>query len=570
MDPAMLGPYRLVAVLSRGPSATVYRALDTSHDDREVALKVFAPPLSADAAFRERFRRDAGLLSALREPHVVPIHRYGEIDGALYLDMRLVRGPSLADILRTGPLDPARARVIGQQIAAATEALRRSGLGERPLDRSDVLLTGPRGREFVQLVGLGLGRPPAGARPAELADTLVRPLQGWSPPSRRRRRFVAVSAAVVTVAAVLATVIAVARGGLGAAEQPVAEGPRGLVATISDVARGVVDADTAALDGRRVLVAATADGNVRTWDLTTGEVVRPAIDGDAVAVGIVTLDGRTVVVARQRDTTVTVHDLATGAQVGPTIGTPMPVPGPGEPVPSVRRGPVTVELDGRPVIVTPQETGALVAGIAGSEPQIGLQTFSIPDGAPAGPPVSEDGYSIGYYSVTEIEGRPVAVSLVENGTVQARDLGTGSRVGVGTPPQPALLGSLTTAVRDAVPVAVTGGADNAVRIWDLRSGAQIGSPLIGHTDSVAGLATVRLENRTVVISTAGTYPEPERAEARFWDLATGAPLGRPLVDHPVAWMLAATTDVEPALLVAVPPDGPVTVWDAHQLIQEVP
>jgi hypothetical protein len=103
---AQFGPYRLAAVLSRGPSATVYRAHDTSHDDRVVALKVFGPELSANPAFRERFRRDAGRLSALREPHVVPIHRHGEIDGRLFLDMRLVRGPSLADVLRDGPLAP--------------------------------------------------------------------------------------------------------------------------------------------------------------------------------------------------------------------------------------------------------------------------------------------------------------------------------------------------------------------------------------------------------------------------------------------------------------------------------
>ena len=568
----MLGPYRLVAVLSRGPSATVYRALDTSHDDREVALKVFAPPLSADAAFRERFRRDAGLLSALREPHFVPIHRYGEIDGAVYLDMRLVRGPSLADTLRTGPLDPAQARAIGEQIAAATEAMRRGGLGHGPLDRSDVLLTGAPGREFVQLVGLGLGRPPSRAAPVVPAHTLVHPPDGWSPPAaepRGRRRTLAVSVAAVTAAATLvATAIAVTRGGTGPEQQPVVGGPLGLVATIDDMAGWAVDADTAELDGRRVLVAATARGGIHTWDLTTGEVVRPAIDSDAVAVDTATLDGRTIVVARRSDTTIAVHDLGTGAQVGPTVGTPMPVPGPGEPVDWVRRGPVTAELDGRPIIVTPQETGATVTGVIGPEPQIGLRAFSIPGGAPVGPLVSEDGRSIDDYSITEIDGRPVAVSIVGSGSVRARDLGTGAPVGVATPPQPAMVGSLATATRDGAPVAVTGSADNTVRIWDLRTGAQIGPPLNGHTDTVGPLGTVRLGNRTVVVSSAGTYPEPERAEARFWDLASGTPLGRPLDSHPLAWLHAVTSDREPALLVAVPPDGPVTVWDAQQLIQE--
>ncbi|TWF77846.1 hypothetical protein FHX44_113761 [Pseudonocardia hierapolitana] len=111
-----------------------------------MALKVFDQAPSAAPAFRARFRRDAGLLSALREPHVVPIHRHGEIDGRLYLDMRLVRGPSLDDVLRDGPPAPPRAEAIEGQIGAAMESLRRSGLGDRPLEGADVLLTGPPGR----------------------------------------------------------------------------------------------------------------------------------------------------------------------------------------------------------------------------------------------------------------------------------------------------------------------------------------------------------------------------------------------------------------------------------------
>jgi hypothetical protein len=74
----MFGPYRLDGLLGHGPSATVYRAVDSSHGNRVVALKV-SPQLSADAGFRERSRRDASVLGALREPRIVPIHRYGEL-----------------------------------------------------------------------------------------------------------------------------------------------------------------------------------------------------------------------------------------------------------------------------------------------------------------------------------------------------------------------------------------------------------------------------------------------------------------------------------------------------------
>jgi serine/threonine protein kinase len=75
------GPYRLVELLASSARASVHRAVDRRHDDRIVALKIFAPALSADPAFRARFRLDAAALSALREPHVVSVHTYGELAG---------------------------------------------------------------------------------------------------------------------------------------------------------------------------------------------------------------------------------------------------------------------------------------------------------------------------------------------------------------------------------------------------------------------------------------------------------------------------------------------------------
>ena len=83
----------------------VYRAYDTSHD-RVVALKLLAPHLSDDENYRARFRRECHLAARLREPHVIPIHRYGDIDGRLFLDMRLVEGRDLGSVLGDGPMPP--------------------------------------------------------------------------------------------------------------------------------------------------------------------------------------------------------------------------------------------------------------------------------------------------------------------------------------------------------------------------------------------------------------------------------------------------------------------------------
>ena len=83
----------------------VYQAYDLEHE-RTVALKLLGKHVAGDREFQERFRREAFNAARLRNPHIVPIHRYGEIDGRLYIDMRYVGGGDLADIIATGPLPP--------------------------------------------------------------------------------------------------------------------------------------------------------------------------------------------------------------------------------------------------------------------------------------------------------------------------------------------------------------------------------------------------------------------------------------------------------------------------------
>jgi len=187
----MFGPYRLEMRIASGPSATVWRARDTGHGDRTVAVKVFAPHLSYDPRFVAAFRSDAARFDALREPHIVPIHSYGQINGHLYLDMRLVEGPSFAEVVQRGPLDDYRSRTIVEQIDAATASMARGGLAHRFVGPSDVILTGTPGNgEFVQLVGLGIGRPPVGPHSTGRSMTpwlAEFDAKGTKAPRRRRR-----------------------------------------------------------------------------------------------------------------------------------------------------------------------------------------------------------------------------------------------------------------------------------------------------------------------------------------------------------------------------------------------
>jgi serine/threonine-protein kinase len=149
------GPYRLTRLLGRGGMGEVYEADDT-RKGRIVALKLISPELSNDPMYRTRMQREAGAAGRLTEPHVVPIHDYGEINGQLYLDMRLIDGESLAAVLkRTGPMSPPRAVAILRQVAAALDAAHANGVTHRDVKPENILITGD---DFAYLVDFGIAR----------------------------------------------------------------------------------------------------------------------------------------------------------------------------------------------------------------------------------------------------------------------------------------------------------------------------------------------------------------------------------------------------------------------------
>ena len=148
-----LGPYHLIRLIGRGGMGEVYEAEDTVKD-RIVALKLLPETLSHDPVLRTRLQREAHSAGRLQEPHVVPIHDYGEIDGLLYVDMRLIDGTNLHTMLtRYGPLTPARTVAIIRQIASALDAAHESGVMHRDVKPENILITRD---DFAYLVDFGI------------------------------------------------------------------------------------------------------------------------------------------------------------------------------------------------------------------------------------------------------------------------------------------------------------------------------------------------------------------------------------------------------------------------------
>ncbi|MBL1077967.1 serine/threonine protein kinase [Nocardia sp. 2] len=161
MEGTPFGRYRLLGLLGAGGMGQVYRAYDTG-TDRIVALKVLPPELAHDPTYRERFRREAQAAARLNEPHIIPIHGYGEIDGRLFLDMRLVEGTDLGTVLTEhGALSPEASVDYTAQIASALDAAHQAGLVHRDIKPSNIL-TAAGGFAYLIDFGIALGDGDAG------------------------------------------------------------------------------------------------------------------------------------------------------------------------------------------------------------------------------------------------------------------------------------------------------------------------------------------------------------------------------------------------------------------------
>jgi serine/threonine kinase PknH len=146
------GKYNITALLGKGGMGEVYEAYDTDKG-RPVALKILADQFSNDVTFRKRFQRESHAAAILQEPHVIPIHDWGEIDGSLYIDMRLVHGQTLDELIAKGPLEPSRAVAIIGQVGAALDAAHAEGLMHRDVKPHNIIVTSA---DFAYLVDFGI------------------------------------------------------------------------------------------------------------------------------------------------------------------------------------------------------------------------------------------------------------------------------------------------------------------------------------------------------------------------------------------------------------------------------
>ena len=134
-----LGRYRLVERIGEGGMGEVWRAHDANLD-RDVAIKMLHR--AGDEKSRERFRREAMVLSRLSHPGVATIFDFDSSGGFDFLVMEYVPGGTLASRVARGPLAVDEILRYGTAIAEALDSAHKSGFLHRDLKPGNVVISG--------------------------------------------------------------------------------------------------------------------------------------------------------------------------------------------------------------------------------------------------------------------------------------------------------------------------------------------------------------------------------------------------------------------------------------------
>ncbi|WP_159083267.1 WD40 repeat domain-containing protein [Streptomyces sp. P3] len=352
-----------------------------------------------------------------------------------------------------------------------------------------------------------------------------------------------------------------------------------LVGTCSADADSWVKSLAAGLvEGRPVVVGACVDDVVRVWDLATlSQHAEPLTirTGFVSALATAVVDGRPVAVTSHSkelaatdpitgEETVRLWDLITGREFGP-LGEPPEQP----PVFADRASDRTVEGDsdgegeaGRCVsldvntaahfLVTDPECQCPIAVSANAYE---VHVWNLATREQVGEPAA---VFVETAAVTVLHDHPAALVATGHGAVGVWDLATLR------PLQPSLTGheaavrGTATAVVNRRQLAVTGGDDRSVRIWDLDGEKGTGGGrLTGHAGSVTGLITADVDGSRVIV-TGGSD-----TSVRIWDLDGAGQLGEPLTGHTagVDLLAAGTVDGRLTLLTRDDRYRTVRIWD---------
>ena len=144
----------ILELIGHGGMGVVYKARQPRLD-RLVALKLLPQSLAADAAFAERFNREARVLARLNHPNIVTVHDFGQSGGFFYLLMEFVDGVNLRQAMQAGRFTPQQAMMLVPKVCEALQFAHDEGILHRDIKPENILLD-TKGR--VKIADFGVAK----------------------------------------------------------------------------------------------------------------------------------------------------------------------------------------------------------------------------------------------------------------------------------------------------------------------------------------------------------------------------------------------------------------------------
>lgn len=153
------GKYAIVSRIAEGGTSTVYLGVN-QRIGKDVAVKVLRTPVACDPEARERFEREARIVSRIRSAHVADVFDFGELPtGERFMVMEYLEGESLAKLIqRDEPMSADTLGIITLQILDALAAAHSVGVVHRDLKPENVLVATRRGELVAKVVDFGISK----------------------------------------------------------------------------------------------------------------------------------------------------------------------------------------------------------------------------------------------------------------------------------------------------------------------------------------------------------------------------------------------------------------------------
>lgn len=151
-----IGRYRILAHLGEGGMGSVWMAEDPLLE-RRVALKFLPEAVADEPEARQRFLREAQAASRLDHPGIATVFDAGEVDGRVYIAIKIVEGTTVAERVAAGPLPVPECARIAARAAEALAHAHAQGVLHRDVTSRNIMVA--RGDGRVVLVDFGLALP---------------------------------------------------------------------------------------------------------------------------------------------------------------------------------------------------------------------------------------------------------------------------------------------------------------------------------------------------------------------------------------------------------------------------